>query len=602
MKIIICTTPIRPTPTSYPPFACMALMQSLRSAGYSPYFYDIDGLRPTFKEVVDFFRDQAPDMVGVSAVVSTAYAYTKNLVRAIKEVSPKTKVVVGGNLAASSELLLRFCGVDVCAIGEGERVIVKLAKSWEEHRGQKDYSHLHEIKGLSYLDEHGEMAFTGYDVPIPAAEFLDPDWTILEKYSRIGNFITNPLERYDTAQDPRSYDSHRRGKKRAIVVTAKGCVARCTFCHRWDKGYRHWPVDRIMSKIEYLMDRYNVGFISFGDENFGSDRRKLDELIERIRPLNILYNIGGVRCRTVDQDLLRRLKESGCVSMYYGMETGSPDILSVMEKNSSLQDNINAARWTYEAGIYTTYQFVLGMPGETHKTIAETSDFVNKITEFLPEPPERRLSMNYIQTLPGTPVYEYARTNGLIGKTFEDEEKYLISISDINANDDTKMLNFTEYDYLTVQSWRATIVDNARRNWYRKRNWAPVPKTPGELLRKQSINPDTEAALDDYDTGGYFNFPKLYVGRHRIYRAMESPIGRPLRFLVPAYYLLRRNWRASKRQTIVHLSEYTWNKLDLTKRRRRLTDVRSLRQVMKDTAPIPVTPSEKSMKPLREGR
>ena len=67
MKITICTTPIRPEPTSYPPFGSMALIQSSRSADYDPYFYDIDGLRPTFEEVVEFFREQAPDVVGIRA-------------------------------------------------------------------------------------------------------------------------------------------------------------------------------------------------------------------------------------------------------------------------------------------------------------------------------------------------------------------------------------------------------------------------------------------------------------------------------------------------------------------------------------------------------
>lgn len=133
MKLIICTTPIRPEPTEYPPFGSMAVIQSLQSAGYEPYFYDIDGLRPTFEEVSQFFSDRAPDVVGISAVVSTAYAYTKMLSQAIRNRSPNTKIVVGGNLAASSEILLRFCEVDACVVGEGENVIVNLVKYWESH-------------------------------------------------------------------------------------------------------------------------------------------------------------------------------------------------------------------------------------------------------------------------------------------------------------------------------------------------------------------------------------------------------------------------------------------------------------------------------------
>jgi len=183
LNIVICTTPIRPEPTDYPPFGSLALIQSLRLAGYDPYFYDIDGLRPTFEEVTSFFRERAPDVVGISAVVSTAYGYAKQLALAIKEVSPNTRIVVGGNLAASSEILLRFCQVDACGIGEGEGVIVNLVRYWEDHADSDDYGELRSIKGISYLDQDNEMVFTGYEVAIPASEFLNPDWGILEQFS-----------------------------------------------------------------------------------------------------------------------------------------------------------------------------------------------------------------------------------------------------------------------------------------------------------------------------------------------------------------------------------------------------------------------------------
>jgi anaerobic magnesium-protoporphyrin IX monomethyl ester cyclase len=125
MRIVLSTTPIRPVPTDYPPFGSMSLIQALRKSGYDPFFYDIDGLRPSFDEVVRFYQDRRPDLIAISAVVSTAYAYTKQLCLALKKRLPDTPIVVGGNLAASAELLHRFCGVDVCAVGEGEKVIPK---------------------------------------------------------------------------------------------------------------------------------------------------------------------------------------------------------------------------------------------------------------------------------------------------------------------------------------------------------------------------------------------------------------------------------------------------------------------------------------------
>lgn len=598
MKIVICTTPIRPVPTNYPPFGSMALIQSLRQAGYDPFFYDIDGLRPSFDEVVDFFRDQKPDVLGISAVVSTAYGYTKRLVQTVKEVSPNTKIVVGGNLAASAELLLRFCQVDICAIGEGERLIVNLARYWEDYRVKNNLSQLRDIKGLSYLDDDNEIVFTGYDVPIAANEFPIPEWSVLEEYSNIEKYIVDPLSRYDFAQDSRSYNSARQGKKMATIISAKGCVARCTFCHRWDKGYRHFLVDNIMGNINYLIDKYNVGFIQFGDENFGSDRRKLDDLIEQIKPLDILYTVSGVRVRSVDPDLLTRLKESGCVAMYYGMETGSEKILGIMEKNSTVQQNVDAARWTHNAGIYTIYQLVLGMPGETPATISETGEFMKNITEFLPEPPHKRLSINYIQALPGTPVYEYARNTGSIGNSLLDEEKYLLSVSDINAVDDTKFLNFTEHAYFTVQSWRPRLVFDAEVHWHKQHNWKRPP-TERKVNLLTSGLPETEAE-EDYQQGGYFNLRHSVMRHPLFFRLLSFPLVYPLRIAYPITFVVIKDFiRLPKRRFFSYCWEFCRHKFN---KRRGLQESRSLRKIMGDRTSTPENKSEENMLPMREGR
>ena len=599
MEIILCTIPLRNSQGDGPPFGAIALMQTMLRAGYDPYFYDIDGWRPSLDEAVKFIQERAPDVLAISAVVSTAYAYTKKLALAVKQASPNIKIVVGGNLAASAELLLRFCKVDVCGIGEGETVLPNLLKYWEDHPGENDYSELRKIQGLTYLDSSGDVEFTGYEVAIPANDFFDPDYSIMEQYCTFDNFLPDPLHRYDFSQDVRSYEPHRLGKRLGNVHTAKGCVAKCTFCHRWDRGYRHWPVDRIMDNIHHLMDRYNVGFISFNAENFGSDRKKLDELIERVKPLDLLYKVSGVRVATVDEDLIHRMKESGCVSMYYGMETGSPTILQVMEKNATLEQNINAARWTYEAGIYTVYQMVLGMPGEDTQTIAETSEFIKSVTEFLPEPPNKRLSINYIQALPGTPVYEYARNIGLIGNTLEDEERYLLLISNTNAADDSKFLNFTKHDYFTVQSWRPRIVFDAEANWYQKNNWQSAPNTAA-AAKLNSNMPKTEAD-EDNSRGGYFNMGHAFFVRHPLfYRILSSRIGYPLRLMYPVVFVLAKDVKRMKKWTMLrHIKDFFVFRI---KRPTELKDRRSLRQVMKSRSGDPATKTEESMRPLRDGR
>lgn len=588
MKILLCTTPIRPVPTDYPPIGSLAVIQALQDAGYAPVFYDIDGLRPSFSEVLEKLTSEAPDLIGISAVVSTAYGYVKQLCREIKKDLPRTRIVLGGNLAASAELLHRLCGVDVCVAGEGERVMVNLVRQFEREGPGRDLSGLSKVPGISYLNAEGEMVFTGYEAAIPAAELCDPDFSILERTSRIENFVTDPFERWDFARDPRSRQPHRAGKKMALITSTKGCVARCTFCHRWDRGFRQIPPEKVIGRIRTLMERYNIGFIMFGDENFGSDLKALDELIERLRPLDILWQVGGIRARTIDPKRLRRMREAGCVALYYGFETGSPDLLKVMEKNLDLSHNLNAARATHEAGLFTVYQLVLGMPGETHRTISETIEMVKQITEFLPDPPFEYLSINYIQALPGTPVYEYARTQGKIAPGLEGEDTYLTSISDIDAGDDTKFLNFTAYPYLTVQSWRPRILYEATEHWYRVRQGARAFVPAGTRHPKCG-------EFKEYQKGGYFN--RQNFQRHPLVLRLLSPV----RWLpIGIWTLISVFRRTPKKVFFGHLRE--WLAWGFRRRENPEPSYRSLRQIMQELAPVPATPDEQAMMPLRLGR
>jgi anaerobic magnesium-protoporphyrin IX monomethyl ester cyclase len=610
MKIVICTTPIRPMPTLFPPFGSMSIINALQKAGYDPTFYDIDGLRPSFEETEEHFRRLQPDMLGISAVVSTAYAFTKKLVRMVKRVSPRTRIVLGGNLAASAEILHRLAGVDICVIGEGEIPVVNLTRALEGMGdGPLDAAVLERIPGISFLrpGPDAEMVFTGYELRLPADEVFRPDFGLLEKYSRIGNFIKSPELRTEYQHDPRTFEPHRKGKMVTTLVTEKGCVARCTFCHRWDKGFRPIPVDQIIAHVKDLIARYNVGFIMFGDENFGSDKRQTEEFLAKIKPLDILWCAGGVRVRSVNLDLLKRMKDAGCVSIFYGMETGSPKILEVMEKKATLQDNINAVKWTREAGLFTIYQMIIGMPGEDETTIAETIAFLKMATQDEIASPRSMMSLNYIQALPGTPVYEYARHKGLIGKSLADEEKYLIEISNIDAADDTKMPNYTEVDYLTLRSWRRRIVMEVMRH-YHKHNKTQVPSFFSFLWRLATnrINKTAnhysrdpveirKTVIAEYNKGGYFN-----LQRDLSYDAIVAYFY-PVRSLILAAWLVQNEFRRLPLGEFVgHVRD--WVRCRLSPPKNDAVAAESLRALMARLAPPALTPSAKAMQPLREGR
>jgi anaerobic magnesium-protoporphyrin IX monomethyl ester cyclase len=609
--VLVCTTPIRPVATDFPPFGSMAVIQQLRREGHDPYFFDIDHLRPSADDVARTLERERPKVLGISAVVSTAYAYTRDLVRLARQVLPDATIVVGGNLAASAEVLLRRAGVDACIAGDGELPFANLVR-WRLDGG--DRRRLASIPGLVFLDEEDEVRFTGYERALAPHELSDPDYTILERFSRIESFIRDPVadphvsSNIHFVNDPRFAEPHRRGKRAGTVIASKGCVARCTFCHRWERGFRQLSVPRIVARIRDLMERYDVGFVQFGDENFGSDGRALDALLPALRALDILWGVGGMRARTATPELLARMRAAGCVTVYYGIESGSQRMLDVMEKNTRVATNRDALAWTQAAGLQTTVQLVVGMPGEDSASIGETAAFVQEVTAAYADGPAERLSINYAQALPGTPLYEYARRAKLLGATLDDEERYLVRISDTDAADDAKTINFTGRPFLEVTTWRGRIIVEAMQHWYTRGGGRarPTPvlglgrlvmiggmRVASRVIGRAAGAPAAEPPVRDW--AGYFNI------RASLFHGRLSPAAYRCRGLLLFGWAV---WHAvtvfGTRRAASMIGE--WLSFHLSPRRGRPAPAESLRAVVRALTPPPVTPSERSMDPLRAGR
>ncbi|PCI40931.1 MAG: radical SAM protein [Rhodospirillaceae bacterium] len=503
MNIMMVTTPIRPVPTSFPPMGSLSIVKYLRTQGLDVEFYNIDANRPTYEDAVQHIIDANPDVLGISSVVSTAYSYTKQLSLDVKAALPNTLIVVGGNLAASAEIILQRTGTDICVIGEGEKAFFDICKRAETTSVVADFADIH---GATLLDEHGHMVEAGFAQSLPKSEVYNYDYADLEETSDMSVFFMDAFDENGVfpwfEKDTRAFEKHRKDKKVTIIPGSKGCVARCTFCHRWDKGIRYIPVDQVIERIKEVMEKYNVGFLGFGDENFGTDSRWLKEFCEKVKELDVLWHVGGMRVNCITPDEITMMKDAGCCSINYGMETGSPDILQVMEKKTKIEDNRNAMRWTVGAKIQTVVQLVLGMPGESTRTAVESAEFCKYALTLDKSQNPNDLSINYAQALPGTPLYEYARHLGLIGDDLDSEEEYLELISDKNASDATH--NFTDAPRLVCFLWRPRIRLEVLGAYVKKFGLAHYHKV---------LAHDGNFFKQSRPISGYYNEPKLSMER-----------------------------------------------------------------------------------------
>lgn len=619
MKVMVTTTPNRDFATNFPPVGALSVINYARKHGGDDLefdFFNIDALRPSRDDVIARIKAFQPDVVGISAVVSTAYKYVKQLSLDIKQHSPGTLIVVGGNLASAGELLLRRTGADLCVPGEGELVFLNILTRARTTHKPADFK---DIPGMVLLDEDGALVNTGDEEQLSPEQAWDYDWDDIDRAGLIGHYIT-PIHdetgepRWPYRQDRRAYEPHRLGKRLAVLNCVKGCVARCTFCHRNQKGIRHLPVASVMERLDLLMERYNVGFCYMGAETFGADKRWLEDFLTEIIKRDILWSAGGVRANTLTPDWIKRMKAAGCVNLSYGNETGSARMLAIMEKKVSPEQNYQAMRNAIEAGFPTGMQFVLGMPGETEDTVRETIDYIKFGTTLTPDLNPDFFAIGYAQALPGTPLYEYARHHGHIKAGLDGEEDYLVSMSDRDACDPEVAINYTDVPRLRWLAWRHFISIEVYYNYYQKFGATHYFKAMGrDVTYLGGYHSGTGSVVGDI-LGPHVQ--ALQEGRQPPYSvllrllASEKP-GLAMTFFPVLFYHLRhfvtlfafvRAIRTDgKAKAFTLLGDWAWKRLTQPWRRKTFTyEYKSLRKIVEDLGPMPG--EAEAMIPLRQGR
>ena len=217
-------------------------------------------------------------------------------------------------------------------------------------------------------------------MPIPGDENYYPDYDLLlsglkDKPALLANYFRPGMGTYYVRCDPRSKRQSEIRPMMAQLWTSKGCVARCTFCQRSTKGYRVFKPEGIDAHLKELRTRFNVGFVLVLDENFGSDKAHAREIAEILHRNEMLWFCGGVRVSTVDAEYVQFLKDHGCMSLKFGVESGSKAIMDVMEKKFTPEYVFESLKLLADRDMYSPLAFMVGMPGESIASVKETGKF-----------------------------------------------------------------------------------------------------------------------------------------------------------------------------------------------------------------------------------
>jgi len=480
-KILLVNIPNGQFPTDYPPVGISRVMEGINpSLNCELVFYNLDLYRPQMEVIAKKIREVSPQIIGMSAVLTHAYVYVKELSLYLNEQFPEIIQVLGGEMASISNILLHKTKIEFCVTGESEPTFSKLISKLEElNYNTEDKNAFNEIKGLVYILK-GMSYFTGYEDETNCI-VREPNYELLSKYSDISHYIQKVNGQFYKIRinknDINSYlnllKPFNKNKNMLTLFASKGCVGTCTYCHRFFKGYRTIDPDEVINYIEYYRKKYDAGMIQFAEENFGSNKRMTAKIVQYLKDNNLNWAAGAVRASTIDEETIKQWRDSGCVNVNFGIESCSDKILEIMGKRITAEQNIKALDLCKKNGVFSIIGLVIGMPGETEQTIEET---ISALIKIIPDDFNMPLEVctQWFQAVPGTEGYEYARNIGFIGYTLDEEEKYMETLYEVTAQDIKHYLNFTDYEKEEISYWRDYILIELTAAYIKKHGYFKV--------------------------------------------------------------------------------------------------------------------------------
>jgi radical SAM superfamily enzyme YgiQ (UPF0313 family) len=235
-------------------------------------------------------------------------------------------------------------------MGEGERAMVELATYVT--KGEKSIV-LGAIAGLAYrrgdkiLKNTPKFISNLDEIPFPARHLLPMD-----QYERKMEFLN--VEPVD------------------IMSIIRGCPFSCAFCETrkmWGPACRFFSPKRVVDEVKYMMEKFGSKGIYFINDNFTIRKNETIDLCELLKKEKLdLQWICDTRVDMLSSELLVKLREAGCKTIWFGVESGVPRILEKINKHITLEQVENTFKLCRKEGIQVGGREGAGDKDAAHQT------------------------------------------------------------------------------------------------------------------------------------------------------------------------------------------------------------------------------------------
>lgn len=380
------------------PYGIALLAAIARDKGHQVVVYDANAWRQPISKVADACKADDWDVIAIGGLTTT-YNFIKQACRIIKESSPKSLLVAGGGFLTSMprDIMQWIPEIDVGVVGEAFVTFPEILQMVDE-------------RDFDFSKTLGVITKDGLNEARPVIHDLDSlPWPAWEMFPLEDVYFKNSSSLYS--------EEAYLATRRIDINGSYGCSLICRYCWHlgttgdmlverdasgvndvvftYGRNLRYHSPRYIVGMVGELKKRYGIDFANFLDENLmtmdtSSGHKWIGEICDEwdragLRPIRSqvpqpgVYWSGTSHASLHRTSILRRMHESGCTHLVYGLESFDPTILKRLGKGSSRENNISSVGICKDAGIIPVPNIIIGFPEESFESVKNTITALHKL-------------------------------------------------------------------------------------------------------------------------------------------------------------------------------------------------------------------------------
>lgn len=373
--------------------------------------YCMDVYHHTNDDLSDYLDCHDYDYICLGYLAARFNETVLDLSRVINEKKKDAKFIIGGHgVTPIPKYMLEKTHADVAILGEAEQQIYTLTQ-------HVPYG---EIDGIAFVTERNEIEINTPAKPIKKVGLIPfPLWSVF------------PMAKYINAAKWKGWET---GDRSFAILTSRGCVNKCNFCYRMEKGIRVRSIPNIIAEIKELNSTYGINYFLIQDECFILNKKRLQLFIDALNELNfpIKYCCDCIVNR-FDDEIANMLKESGCQFINFGFESNNQKILDAIHKRTTIAQNRKAAEIAMKHELAMGLNFIWNEYGDDYETICNNMEFIKEFSDCY-----QLRTVKPVTPYPGSELYYRALNDGKL----KDEDDFFRKYK----NTDLITVNYMDID------------------------------------------------------------------------------------------------------------------------------------------------------------